>query len=208
MKKVVCRILPVLMVALVIAMVSGAAFAQIEVFNVDYYANNTTSGAPPATLRFSQHDSLSGPQFSSECAMIYVFAADQQLTECCGCPVTTNGLQEENVRTQLLGNTLTRVTPNSGIIDIVSAPWTGGCDPTSYTPAPEIDSWLTHVQNKGTNGATGFAVTEGGGEGNEELLTPTELSILQNDCLGIETLGSGFGVCSCSTEQTPFTGVH
>jgi hypothetical protein len=203
MKKTVCRILPVLMIALVIAMGSGAAFAQLEVFSTDYYANNTTTGAPAATLRFSQHDSLGQPQFSAECAMIYVFAADQQLTACCGCPVTTNGLQEENVRTQLTNNPLTGIVPNSGVIDIVSAPDTGVCDPTTYTPAPEVDSWLTHVQNKGTNGATGFAITEGGGEGNEEYLTSTELAILQADCSFVGILGSGQGTCTCSKEQIP-----
>ena len=50
MKKVICRILPVLAIALVIAIASGTASAQIggptgEEFTTNYYANNTTSGA-------------------------------------------------------------------------------------------------------------------------------------------------------------------
>ena len=194
MKKVICRILPVLAIALVIAMVSGIAVAQEgETFTTNYYANNTTSGAPAATLRFTEHGSVA----ETECAMIYVYAADQQLAECCGCPVTANGLVHENVQKDLLGNTLTRVVPNEGVIQIVSSIFTGVCDPTSYIPVPEIDSWVTHVQNKV---GTAFPITED--RGDEELLSPQELSTLQGDCAFAIRLGSGFGVCSCNLEAT------
>jgi len=194
MKKVACRILPVLAIALVIAMVAGVAVAQEgETFTTNYFANNTTAGAPAGTLRFTEHGSVA----ETECAMIYVYAADQQLAECCGCPVTANGLVHENVQTDLLGNTLTRVTPNEGVIQIVSSIFTGVCDPTSYIPEPEIDSWVTHVQNKV---GTAFPITEG--RGDEELLSPTELGTLQSDCAYAIRLGSGFGVCSCNLEAT------
>ncbi len=194
MKKVICRILPVLAIALVIAMVAGVAAAQEgEVFTTNYFANNTTSGAPPATLRFTEHGSVA----PIECAMIYVYAADQQLAECCGCPVSYNGLVHENVQKDLLGNTLTRVVPNEGVIQIVSSVYTGTCDPTTYEPVPEIDSWVTHVQNKV---GTAFPITED--RGDEELLSGTELSTLQNDCAFTIRLGSGFGQCSCNAEAT------
>ena len=196
MKKVLCSILPLLAIALVIAMVSGAAFAQDptvgETFTTNYFSNNTTSGAPSGTLRFTEHDSVS----EEECAMIYVYAADQQLTECCGCPVSYNGLVHESVQKDLLGNSLTRVIPNEGVIQIVSAPYVGGCDPTSfYTPTPEIDSWVTHVQNKV---GTAFPITED--RGDEELLSTDEYFTLVSDCYGAQRLGSGFGVCSCNAE--------
>ena len=194
MKKEMCRILPVLMIALVIAMVSGIASAQIidETFQTMYYSNNTTSGAPAATLRFTEHD---GSSLHKECAMIYVYAADQQLSECCGCPVTYNGLVEENVKTDLLGNSLTRVTPNQGVVQIVSGEWTGGCDPTSVVVDPEIDSWITHIQNKV---GTAFPITEE--EGDAEFLSTDELGTLEADCAFAIRLGSGFGVCSCNPE--------
>jgi hypothetical protein len=195
MKKVICRILPVLAIALVIAMVAGVASAQDstigETFTTNYFANNTTSGAPAATLRFTEHGSVA----PLECANIYVYAADQQLAECCSCPVSYNGLVHENVQKDLLGNTLTRVVPNEGVIQIVSSIDTGVCDPTSYTPVPEIDSWVTHVQNKV---GTGFPITED--RGDEELLSYNELTTLQNDCAFTIRLGSGFGVCSCNPE--------
>ncbi len=191
MKKVMSRILPVLAIALVIAMVAGVAAAQEgEVFTTNYYANNIT-GAPPATLRFTEHGSVA----PIECANIYVYAADQQLTECCSCPVSYNGLVHENVQTDLLGNTLTRNVPTEGVIQIVSSVYTGVCDPTTYEPAPEIDSWLTHIQNKV---GTAYPITED--RGDEELLSSTELSTLQNDCAFTIRLGSGFGQCTCNKE--------
>jgi hypothetical protein len=194
MKKAMCRILPVLAIALVIAMVAGVAVAQEgATFTTNYFANNTTSGAPAATLRFTEHGSVA----ETECAMIYVYAADQQLAECCGCPVTYNGLVEENVKTDLLGNSLTRVTPNQGVVQIVSGDYAGACDPTNVSVDPEIDSWMTHIQNKV---GTAFPITED--RGDEELLSSTELSTLESDCSFAIRLGSGFGFCKCNAEAT------
>ena len=211
MKNIVRHILPALTVVLAIVMAAGASFAQVQqqdddVFSTNYFSNNTTPGAPPATLRFTEHGVPVlvglGQQYSAteECAMIYVYAADQQLAECCGCPVSTNGLVHENVQKDLLGNTLTRVVPNEGVIQIVSGGYIsagnfGICDPTDFEPTPEIDSWVTHVQNK--VGAS-FPITES--RGDEELLSADELSTLESDCYGAQRLGSGFGVCSCNTE--------
>ena len=129
--------------------------------------------------------------------MIYVYAADQQLQECCGCPVSANGLVHETSRLTFFGNTLTRVIPNEGVIQIVSSIDTGICDPTAFLPdiAPEIDSWVTHIQNKV---GTGFPITEG--RGDEEVLSLTEVLTLESDCYFTQRLGSGFGVCHCNPE--------
>ena len=220
MKNRMFRILPVLTTALLIAMATGVASAQAQiqivssddVFSTNYFSNNTTVGAPPATLRFTETGVPAtaaaavggGQQYSSteECAMIYVYAADQQLAECCGCPVSNNGLVHENVQKDLLGNSLTRVVPNEGVIQIVSGAYistgnVGICDPTDVYVEPEIESWLTHVQNKA---GTAFPITED--RGNEELLSQDELNTLESDCYAAQRLGSGFGVCSCNTEAT------
>ena len=53
MKRVVCRLLPVLAIALVIAMVAGVAAAQEgELFATNYFSNNTTAGAPAGAVAF------------------------------------------------------------------------------------------------------------------------------------------------------------
>ena len=86
------------------------------------------------------------------CAMVYVFDAHEELMECCGCPVSKNGLRVLSTRTDLTSNLgvtgefTTR--PEYGLIKIISAAPNGndprlagtstsqkinsgqGCDPT------------------------------------------------------------------------------
>jgi hypothetical protein len=209
MKKVLCSILPILAIALLLAMVSGAAFAQgtgedtAEFFTTNYFANNTATGAPDATLRFTEHYGLPLAD-STLCANIYVFAADQQETECCSCPVTANGLVTASVKKDLTSNPLTGKIPADGVVQIISSlvPANGVCDPDAalFDPTapvfPEVDSWLTHIQNKV---GTAYPITET--EGQEELLTAGEFIDLQLDCAFIEELGSGSGICTCGAEK-------
>ena len=109
---------------------------------------------------------------TDQCAMIYVFDDDQEMGECCGCPITPNELQEYSVETDLADNFQSQ-TPvsGSGVIVVVgsainaptgcnplnktcnqifpSAPGTPGCDPTQ--PAltagdTNLDGSITHNQ--------------------------------------------------------------
>jgi hypothetical protein len=79
--------------------------------------------APPGTL----------------CALIYVFTADQQLAECCGCPVTPNGLLTLSVTNDLTRNSLTGVKPQRGVIKMLSSAGASPCDPT----APQLPAGPT-----------------------------------------------------------------
>ena len=76
------RILPVLGFALTIILLGRVSVAQNDVFNVVPYANANTPGVPDGTLRITNP----GETYANLCAMIYVFTADQQMEECCGCP--------------------------------------------------------------------------------------------------------------------------
>jgi len=221
MKKVLCSFLPILAIALLLAMVSGAAFAQSppatgedqgEFFTTNYFANNTVTGAPDATLRYTEHYGGVLASGVDLCANIYVFAADQQPTECCSCPVTPNGLVTASVR-KITSNPETGVVPPDVVIQIISSLSSKGCDPTfgatvtfpplvinfpSAPPYPEVDSWMTHIQNK--VGAA-YPITET--EGVEELLTIGEFDDLAVDCAFLREFGSGHGDCTqwCGTEN-------
>jgi hypothetical protein len=202
MKKMICRILPVLAIALVIATVSGVASAQNPItadapFNINYYSNNTTAGAPAGTLRIG-YDGANGAPAVTLCANIYVYAADQQLAECCSCPVSSNGLIEENIKTNLLGNSLTRVTPNQGLIKIIGSPDGGVCDADGVgTLAIGLTAWTTHIENK-----VGTAFPVSVTQNSPSTLSAGEFATLQSDCLFAERLGSGFGICTCNAEAT------
>src|SRR5580658_1892251 len=139
--KQLCRILPILAVALlVLSLSSGSAMGQ-DVFKINYFSNNV-AGAPDATVRIDNP----GLTYGNLCAMIYVFDADQQLTECCGCVETHNGLRTLSLHSDLTSNPLTGVVSRNGVIKIVSAAVNDSpCDPTSnVSPKANLRAWVTH----------------------------------------------------------------
>ena len=81
--------------------ISASAQNTQDFFKVNYFANNGVAGAPDATVRLDNpgSPSIESPSTASVttgdiniCAMIYVFDNDQQLSECCGCLLTPDGL--------------------------------------------------------------------------------------------------------------------
>ena len=189
--KALCRILPVLAVALlVLGIGSGIAMAQ-DVYKLNYFSNNAAP-APDATVRIDNP----GLTYGNLCAMIYVFDADQQLSECCGCVETHNGLRTLSVRRDLTSNPLTGRVSTNGVIKVVSAAVNNSpCDPTANVkPTPNLRVWVTHIQNP--VGAA-FPITET--ESSDSTLGATELANLQAQCAFINILGSGQGICSCGT---------
>ena len=169
---------------------AGVASAQ-DVYKVNYFSNNAGT-APDATVRIDNP----GLTYGNLCAMVYVFDADQQMTECCGCVETHNGLRTLSVRNNLTSNPLTGVRSSNGVIKIVSAAVNNSpCDPTSnVTPKANLRAWVTHIQNAvGTAGP----ITET--ESSDSTLGATELANLQAQCAFVNILGSGHGICSCGT---------
>jgi len=187
------------LVGLVIAG-AGVASAQ-DVYKVNYFDINTPTIAglavPGATVRIDNP----GLTYGNLCAEIFVFAADQQMAECCGCIETPDGLRKLSVRTNLTSNPLTGAVPFSGVIKVVSAlPEAGGvCNPTSFTPKANLRVWATHIQN-GTSFGTFplvWPVTET--ESSDSPLGAMELTALQQQCAFIHIRGSGRGICNCGT---------
>jgi len=172
------------------AIAAGAASAQ-DVFKVNYFSNNAAP-APDATVRIDNP----GLTYGNLCAMVYVFDADQQLTECCGCLETHNGLRTISVRSNLTSNPLTGVVSRNGVIKIVSAAVNNSpCDPTSNVkPTANLRAWVTHIQNAV---GTSWPITET--ESSDSTLGATELANLQAQCAFVGILGSGQGLCSCGT---------
>jgi hypothetical protein len=169
---------------------AGVASAQ-DVYRLNYFSNNAAP-APDATVRIDNP----GLTYGNLCAMIYVFDADQQLTECCGCVETHNGLRTLSVRSNLTSNPLTGIVSRNGVIKIISAAVNNSpCDPTSnVSPKANLRSWVTHIQNAV---GTSWPITET--ESSDSTLGATELANLQAQCAFVNILGSGHGICSCGT---------
>jgi hypothetical protein len=179
---------------LAVALCAGSAFAVVatppaDTLKVDYFANANTAGAPDGTVRVTNPGTAAG----NVCASIFVFDPYQELSECCSCLQTPDGLGTLSINTDLTKNPLTGVTLSTGVIKIVSTvPVAGGCPlPTVVNSTPAIRAWVTHIQN-GT-----FAITETASS--DATLSVGEVTRLQRECTAIALDGSGRGICSCGS---------
>jgi hypothetical protein len=199
MKMPAYKMLIAALVLVGLAIASPRAASAQDVYKVNYFSNNVTAGAPDATVRIDNP----GLTYGNVCAMIYVFAADQQMAECCGCVQSHNDLTTYSVNSNLASfeNTLTPDPVPNGVIKIVSSlPNSSGiCDPTSaYKATANLRAWVTHIQNP-VGGK--YPITETAFS--DSTLGATELANLQAQCSFIHILGSGFGLCNCVSEATP-----
>ena len=188
------RITMLVVCTLAFALSVGFAAAAIttppaDTLKVDYFANANTAGAPDGTLRIDNPGTAGGDL----CAAIYVFDVNQEMTECCSCLVTPDGLRTLSVNTDLTSNPLTGKILTTGVIKIVSTKSSGSTclNPTSLYPTPSVRAWATHIQN------SNFTVTETNSQ--DATLSATEQGNLQNECVAIHKDGSGSGICSCGT---------
>ncbi len=124
-------------------------------------------------------------------ADIYVFDANQELSECCSCFTTPDGLVTLDINQDLDSNPLTGVILTTGAIKIVSSTTPRATD--SVKPAPGIRAWATHIQDP----PRGRFVTET--PFSDSTLSQAELNALQRQCHAIALVGSGRGVCGCGT---------
>jgi hypothetical protein len=198
------HMLTVCLIALGLGLMGVCASAQItqDFAKINYFSNNGVSGAPDATVRIdnpgspteTSDDDSTGP--ANLCAQIYVFDNDQQLTECCGCLVTPDGLRTLSVSKDLTKNPLTGVVSNNGVIEIISTfPNGSPCDPTTtdFEVVPTTRAWATHIQNKI---GSAYPITETDFS-NITITEAFEFTI--EECAFAHRLGSGQGVCTCGT---------
>jgi hypothetical protein len=182
----------VLQITLAIAalvLLCGSAWAATpaaDTLKVDYFANANTS-SPDSTVRIINP----GTTYANLCANVYVFDTHEELSECCSCTVTPDGILQLSVNTDLTANPLTGVTLNTGVIKVVSASPVGGlCPvPANANPTPALRVWTTHVQS-------GNAITET--ESGDATLSANEVTALNLQCKDIKQVGSGKGICANS----------
>ena len=164
-----------------------------DVLKIDYFSNANTAGAPDGTLRITHPGTATG----NLCSYIFVFDSQQELSECCGCLNTPDGLATLSINTDLTGNPLTGVTLATGAIKILSVSPIGNACPLpgqttgSDVIEPALRSWTTHIQN------SNFAITETASQ--DATLSVGEINRLRNECFAIVLDGSGKGICSCGS---------
>jgi hypothetical protein len=178
-----------LVICLALAVCLSTAWASTtpppaDTLKIDYFSNANTAGAPDGTVRLTNPGTSGGPVY----AAIYVFDPRQELTECCECLLTPDGLRTLSVNGDLTSNPLTGVVLNTGLIKFVS---TTGTSASKLFPVASIREWGTHIQN------ANFSETETAGQ--DATFSGSEQSSLQRQCAAIQLDGSGHGICSCGS---------
>jgi hypothetical protein len=170
----------------------SAVIRTIPLMNVSYFNRaNAVSSGYDGTIHLINPGVSTGDQ----CAMIYVFAANQELNECCGCKISDSGLRTLSLVYDLTANPLSGKQPVAGTIEIVPSDsgQSGQCNAGSLVPNGMILGWETNVQ--GSSGS--FAITEI--TSIPSPLSASEAEVLATECTMIQQLGSGTGTCSCGT---------
>jgi len=185
---------------------------QQDYFTV-YYSNANTANAPDATVRVINDGGATisegcgpnqecapqnGSPLSNLYASIYVFDDSEELTECCSCLVTPDGLLSESVNKNLTANPLTSIKPTGGVIKIISSS-TESDITTNFapnTPTAGLRAWATHVQKL----TSGFALSETLFA--DSNLAPSEESLIEELCVFDHQLSGK--PCTCTPEDQDF----
>lgn len=117
-------------------------------------ATHTTAGTFATMCNIDISNTPPPPTCELGCALIYVFTPDQEMSECCSCPLSCNDLRTLSIDTDLTGNPLTGTIATSGVIAILGGNAGGTCDPTS-PPSPTSGSTfeVNYFSNANTRGA-------------------------------------------------------
>jgi hypothetical protein len=162
-----------------------------------YYSNANTPAAPDATVRVI-NDGYSGGNLW---ASIYVFDDSEELTECCSCVVTPDGLLSESVNNHLTANPITGIKPTRGVIKIISSSTESDVNTifAPNTPYPGLRPWATHVQKL----TSGYAVSETQFADSVLMANPNgEQAVLESLCLFDHRLSGK--PCTCTPEDFDF----
>jgi hypothetical protein len=169
----------------------------------DSIVNITNSGASstiPATS--FNHD-------GNICANVYVFLPNEQISSCCSCFVSPNGLISLSVKQDLISNLLVPPSPNSVVIKLLATKagsTASSCTPVTAALAGTANNVLvsgmvaygttlrTVLPATKKDPAT-YTVTET--RFAQPTLSSAELTGITNLCGFIVGNGSGAGVCNC-----------
>ena len=165
-----------------------------DTFKVSYFSNASpeiscvpVNAVVDATVQITNVGTQSGS--GDLYAAIYVFDPNQEMSECCACLVTPNGLLTLDINGDLTSNPLTGETLTTGAIEIVSST---SSNPTAVKPAAGIRAWATHIQD-----ASGGPNSETETPFSDSNLSAGELKSLESKCSAIHLVGSGAGICTC-----------
>jgi hypothetical protein len=165
--------------------VSAQTTEPADSFKVDYFSSANCVNMPDGNVRITNVGTSKGAGNPSGDMLvgIFVFDPNQELTECCACQITPDGLLTLSINNDLTSNPLTGNILTSGVIKLA-----GFSRSMAFTLAPGIRAWATHIQASGATTETAFS---------DATLSVGEFNNLIDQCVFIFEEGSGAGQCGC-----------
>jgi hypothetical protein len=176
-----------------------------------YYSGNQAN-APDETVRIINDGYSATPNLW---ASIYVFDDSEELTQCCSCKITPDGVLSESVKLNLTANPIRNIVNSRGVIKVISSQTEDDVN-TGFapnTPFPGLRVTSTHVQGTKVTLSPGaqvvpsvagpFFVTETPAAYSNLTMGPgSEETLLENLCY-YDFLLSG-KPCTCQPEDYDF----
>lgn len=186
-----------LAIALMLGIASAQNVGDNSVYFTTYYSNNVAA-APDGTVRIIND----GDTGANLWASFYVFDDSQELTECCSCAVTPDGVLSESVRYGLTSNPLTGRLNTRGAIKVISS---SVGDATNNTLQAGLRGWATHIQSVANSNPYGPAkYSQSETVLADSNLVSGEQGLLQILCYYEHLLGGKQGTCFCTPEDSDF----
>jgi hypothetical protein len=155
-----------LLLMVVAVMLGGTALAQdTDSYFTTYYSGNIpTAGAttPDGTVRVI-NDGFAGNLYAN----FFVLDDSEELTQCCSCEVTPDGLLSESVHFNLTTNPIRGILNTRGVIKVIAGSAFGPpavpFNTTAINPPIVVSAglhvWATHVQGTKVTLSAGLPVT-------------------------------------------------
>jgi hypothetical protein len=113
-----------------------------------YYSANQAN-APDEAVRIindGSYTAASGGAPANLFAAIYVFDDSEELTQCCNCQVTPDGLLSESVKLNLTANPIRNIVNSRGVIKVISSTNAATLGAENPLPQSGLRVWATHIQ--------------------------------------------------------------
>ena len=153
---------------------------------------------------------------NNRCANIYIFDDDQELQECCSCPLSPNGLRTISVINDLTSNPQFASPLGVGVIAVLTSTMTapGNCTSggdgvpgtagtlTAADLTYGLPATASHAESMASNNPNftppfGFVTSTSVEHFHASILDVGEFSELTSLCLNAELHASGRGICQC-----------
>ena len=175
-----------------------------------YGGSSHSGGTGDALLRIVDAGNLISAQGVTDiCANIYVFNDQQEMQECCSCPLTANSLITISVINDLISHPANpSESMSAGVIKIVGSAGSlcsnapGAVSAATFTTVAEgLHAWINHTETMFMN-LPPYPITTSTSveEFAHSALDSGELAYLQGDCAflnGFGKISEHPGVCNC-----------